>query len=52
LGWATMQGAQALGVDQDFGSFLPGSHPGINLIKPFDFKNMRLLPESRVYPIS
>jgi len=52
LGWATHQGARALGVDHTFGSFGPGMHPGINLIKPFDFKHMRLLPESRVYPIS
>lgn len=52
LGWATIQGAQALGVEQNFGSFMPGNNPGINLIQPFDFKNMRLLPESRVYPIS
>jgi cytosine/adenosine deaminase-related metal-dependent hydrolase len=52
LGWATCQGARALGLEQTFGSFGPGMHPGINLIKPFDFKHMRLLPESRVYPIS
>jgi cytosine/adenosine deaminase-related metal-dependent hydrolase len=52
LGWATRQGARALGMEQTCGSFRPGMHPGINLIKPFDFTHMRLLPESRVYPIS
>jgi len=52
LSWATLQGAKALGVEQNYGSFRPGGYPGVNLVKPFDFKQMRLLPESRVYPIS
>ncbi|MEM7103303.1 MAG: amidohydrolase family protein [Bacteroidota bacterium] len=30
--WATLNGAQALGFDQELGSFEPGKRPGINLI--------------------
>lgn len=36
LGWATLNGASFLGVDQQFGSFESGKQPGINLIENMD----------------
>ena len=33
LTWATSNGAEALGYEHHFGSFIPGRTPGINLIK-------------------
>ena len=32
LQWATLGGAEALGMDQELGSFEPGKRPGVNLI--------------------
>lgn len=32
LQWATLNGAQALGFDQDLGSLRPGKRPGLNLL--------------------
>ncbi len=38
LGWATINGASALGIDNKFGSFEKGKQPGVVLIDP-SFKN-------------
>ncbi len=36
LQWATLNGAKALGFDQDLGSFEQGKTPGVNLIQKLD----------------
>jgi len=48
LTWATLNGAEALGINKDFGSFETGKKPGINLITGIDFKNMKLTKSSKV----
>lgn len=47
LAWATLNGARALGLQDQLGSIAPGKRPGLVLISPFDFANWRLLPQSR-----
>jgi len=51
LRWATLNGAKALGLDGVAGSLAAGLRPGLNLIQPFDFKSLKLMPESRVFPV-
>ena len=46
LRWATLNGARALQMDGEFGSFELGKRPGIALISNIDFKNMRLTDRS------
>jgi aminodeoxyfutalosine deaminase len=48
IGWATLNGAEALGISDRFGSFEPGKSPGINLISNVDFLNMKLTDNSKV----
>ena len=48
LKWATLNGAEALNLSSDIGSFEIGKKPGINLISKIDFDKMQLKPESRV----
>lgn len=48
LAWATLGGAQALGMDQDLGSIEPGKAPGLNLISPFNFDEMKPFPHSKI----
>lgn len=38
LQWATKNGAKALGIDQRYGSFEEGKHPGVNLLTVEDRK--------------
>jgi len=48
IGWATLNGAEALGILRYFGSFEKGKKPGVNLITGIDFSNMKLTENSRV----
>ncbi len=45
---ATLNGAEALKIDDKYGSIEPGKTPGLNLITSFDFEKMTLKPESKV----
>jgi cytosine/adenosine deaminase-related metal-dependent hydrolase len=46
--WATLNGAKALGMDAELGSFEKGKKPGVLLLTGFDFKNHRLNPSAEV----
>ena len=46
LTWATLNGAQALGIDSRFGSFEKGKTPGLVLIDNIDMQKMKLTKES------
>ncbi len=46
--FASLQGAKALKIDAEIGSFEIGKTPGVNLISDFDFQNMKLTDKSRV----
>jgi cytosine/adenosine deaminase-related metal-dependent hydrolase len=48
LTWATINGASALKMQADIGSFEIGKTPGINLITDFDFINMKPSETSRI----
>ncbi len=49
LKWATINGAKALNIADKYGSLEIGKRPGLNLITPFDFNRMDLLPNSKVF---
>ncbi len=44
--WATLGGAQALGLDAELGSLEVGKRPGVVLFEGLDFENMALTPET------
>jgi cytosine/adenosine deaminase-related metal-dependent hydrolase len=46
--WATLNGAEALGEEEHFGTIGPGKKPGLLLLQDMDLVNMKLLPESSV----
>ncbi len=46
--WACLNGAKALQIDNNFGTFEVGKKPGINLITGIDFKKMNLTENSKV----
>lgn len=48
IGWACLNGARALQIDRQFGSFETGKKPGVNLITGIDFRNMKLTEKSKV----
>lgn len=47
LRWATLNGAIALGMDDELGTLEPGKRPGLVNISPFDHNAGKLKPESR-----
>jgi cytosine/adenosine deaminase-related metal-dependent hydrolase len=48
IGWATVNGAKALGEEERFGKIETGKKPGLLLIQNVDLQNMKLLSESFV----
>jgi aminodeoxyfutalosine deaminase len=46
--WATLNGAKALGEDDNFGKIETGMKPGLLLLQNIDLVNMKLLPDSFV----
>ncbi len=46
--WASLNGAEALDLENCLGSFEAGKTPGINLIRQFDLQNFKFKPESNV----
>lgn len=48
LSWTCLNGAKALQIDNNFGSFEVGKKPGINLISGIDLKKMSLTEKSTV----
>lgn len=52
LSWATLNGAKALNIQNDYGSFEKGKKPGVNLIQNFDFKRKRVSNDSLVKRIA
>jgi cytosine/adenosine deaminase-related metal-dependent hydrolase len=51
LRWATLNGAEALNLDSELGSFDTGKRPGVFVLSDIDLKNMRLTPNSNIKPI-
>lgn len=49
--WATLNGADFLGIGKDYGSIEKGKKPGLNLITNVDYTTMRLTKESSVTKI-
>jgi cytosine/adenosine deaminase-related metal-dependent hydrolase len=49
LRWATLNGAEALNLDAESGSFDAGKRPGVLLLSNIDFKNMRLTGDTEVH---
>lgn len=47
LKWSTINGAKALGFENELGSIEVGKKPGLVLVSPFDFSNMNVLPSSK-----
>ncbi len=48
IGWATINGAMALGEEAEYGSIKPGKKPGLLLLQDIDLNKMQLLPESNI----
>jgi cytosine/adenosine deaminase-related metal-dependent hydrolase len=46
--WATVNGAEALGEGDGFGTIEPGKRPGLILLQDLDLVNLRLLEETTV----
>jgi cytosine/adenosine deaminase-related metal-dependent hydrolase len=48
LRWATLNGAEALNLDKELGSFDTGKRPGILFLSDIDFRNMKLTENSKI----
>jgi aminodeoxyfutalosine deaminase len=46
--WATINGAETLGLNNTLGTITPGKKPGLLLIENMDLQNLKLTPQSRV----
>ncbi len=46
--WATINGAEALQLDTELGTFEKGKKPGVNLITGINFKTMRFTEKAKV----
>jgi cytosine/adenosine deaminase-related metal-dependent hydrolase len=46
--WGTLNGAKALGMEDQYGTLMPGAKPGLLLIMDADLVNMKLLPGSYI----
>lgn len=49
LGWATLGGAEALGMTDELGTVEPGKRPGLSVLSGIDYDRMALLPETRIH---
>jgi cytosine/adenosine deaminase-related metal-dependent hydrolase len=47
LRWATLGGAEALGVEHIFGTFEKGKRPGVTLLSNLNLDNLRLTPKTK-----
>lgn len=47
LAWITTNGAEALGMEANLGSFETGTRPGVTLITGIDWEKMALTPQAR-----
>jgi len=47
LRWATLSGAEALGLDRELGSIETGKIPGLALLSGIDFNTMKLTPSTQ-----
>ena len=47
LKWGTLEGAKALGLDGELGSIELGKKPGLNLIAPFNYGDMKPTDRSK-----
>ena len=52
LKWATLNGAKALGIESQIGSFEKGKQPGVNLIEQVDLQRLILTERSRIKNIA
>ncbi|MCB0380166.1 MAG: amidohydrolase family protein [Flavobacteriales bacterium] len=50
--WATINGADFLGINHQFGSIKKGKKPGLNLISTIDLKSLKLLDNSTIKVIA
>lgn len=48
LQWATLNGAEFLKINNNYGSFEKGKRPGINLICNIDLKKLKITSESKI----
>ena len=51
INWGTLNGAIALNIDKEIGSFETGKTPGVNLIYELDLQNMKLTKKTKVKPL-
>lgn len=48
VGWATINGARALGEEAQYGTIRRGKKPGLLLLQDIDLHKLQLLPESHI----